>query len=76
MTFSSDSGFCSEASHGQYCTYGPKTTIKKSGRVLAVPSNYDHLFQSKRPLHPPPPLKRDVCWVGKDMSLRIESKKG
>ena len=41
MTFSSDSGFCisfcSEASYGLYYTYGPKTTFKISGRVLAVP---------------------------------------
>ena len=31
--------FCSEASHGQYCTFEPKTTLKMLGRVLAFPSN-------------------------------------
>ena len=30
------SSFCSEVSHGQYCTYGPKTTLKMSGRFLAL----------------------------------------
>ena len=43
ISFSPDFGFCSsffsEASHWQYCTYGPKTTLKMSGRVLAFPSN-------------------------------------
>ena len=31
--------FCSEASHGQYCAQGPKTTLKMSVHVLAFPFN-------------------------------------
>ena len=62
--FSSDFGFCpifcSKASHGQYCTYGPKTTLKMLGRVLAFPTGPPTLprntfFQSDRP--EPFPLK-------------------
>ena len=41
ISFSPDFGFCSsffsEASNGQYCTYGPKNTLNMSGRVLASP---------------------------------------
>ena len=58
MTFSSDSGlcpsFCPDASHGQYCTYGPKTTFKMSGRVLQLLTQ-NNFFQSERP-DPPPNL--------------------
>ena len=62
MTFSSDSGFCpgfcSEASHGQYCTYGPKIPSKSQdvpGRPLQLLTR-NHFFQSERP-EPSPPLK-------------------
>ena len=55
--------FCSEASHGQCCTYGLKTTLKLLVHVLAImASSYLKIvFQQKSGLNPPPPpppLKR------------------
>ena len=64
MTFNLDSGFwpgfCSEASHGQYCTYGPKTEnyLQSVGTCPGRPLQLltrTHFFQSERP-EPPPPL--------------------
>ena len=56
--------FCSEASHGQCCTYGLKTTLKLLVQVLAImASSYLKIvFQQKSGLNPPPPppLKRSV----------------
>ena len=50
--------FCSEASHGQCCTYGLKTTLKLLVHVLAImASSYLKIvFQQKSGLNPPPPL--------------------
>ena len=47
--------FCSEASHGQHCAHGPKTTLKRLGCVLAYPFNsYLKIEVSKiRSLNPP-----------------------
>ena len=49
--------FCSEASHGQCCTYGLKTTLKLLVHVLAImASSYLKIvFQQKSGLNPPPP---------------------
>ena len=49
--------FCSEASHGQCCTYGLKTTLKLLVHVLAImASSYQKIvFQQKSGLNPPPP---------------------
>ena len=49
--------FCSEASHGQYCTYGLKTTLKLLVHVLAImASSYLKIvFLQKSGLNPPPP---------------------
>ena len=51
--------FCSEASHGQCCTYGLKTTLKLLVHVLAImASSYLKIvFLKKSGLNPPPPLK-------------------
>ena len=48
--------FCSEASHGQCCTYGLKTTLKLLVHVLAImASSYLKIvFQQKSGLNPPP----------------------
>ena len=50
--------FCSEASHGQCCTYGLKTTLKLLVHVLAImASSYLKIvFLQKSGLNPPPPL--------------------
>ena len=47
--------FCSEASHGQCCTYGLKTTLKLLVHVLAImASSYLKIvFQQKSGLNPP-----------------------
>ena len=49
--------FCSEASHGQCCTYGLKTTLKLLVHVLAImASSYLKIvFLQKSGLNPPPP---------------------
>ena len=49
--------FCSEASHGQCCTYGLKTTLKLLVHVLAImASSYLKIvFLQKSRLNPPPP---------------------
>ena len=49
--------FCSEASHGQCCTYGLKTTLKLLVYVLAImASSYLKIvFLQKSGLNPPPP---------------------
>ena len=49
--------FCSEASHGQCCTYGLKTTLKLLVHVLAImASSYlKIMFLQKSGLNPPPP---------------------
>ena len=49
--------FCSEASHGQCCTYGLKTSLKLLVHVLAImASSYLKIvFQQKSGLNPPPP---------------------
>ena len=65
--------FCSEASHGQCCTYGLKTTLKLLVHVLAImASSYLKIvFLQKSGLNPsppppppppPPPLKQDVAF--------------
>ena len=48
--------FCSEASHGQCCTYGIKTTLKLLVHVLVImASSYLKIvFQQKSRLNPPP----------------------
>ena len=48
--------FCSEASHGQCCTYGLKTTLKLLVHVLAImASSYLKIvFLQKSGLNPPP----------------------
>ena len=48
--------FCSEASHGQCCTYGLKTTLKLLVHVLAImASSYLKIvFWQKSGLNPPP----------------------
>ena len=48
--------FCSEASHGQRCTYGLKTTLKLLVHVLAImASSYLKIvFLQKSGLNPPP----------------------
>ena len=56
--------FCSEASHGQCCTYGLKTTLKLLVHVLAImASSYLKIvFLQKSGLNPPPPpLTWCVC---------------
>ena len=57
--------FCSEASHGQCCTYGLKTTLKLLVHVLAImASSYLKIvFQQKSGLNPPlkVTLSRDLC---------------
>ena len=54
--------FCSEASHGQCCTYGLKTTLKLLVHVLAImASSYLKIvFQQKSGLNPPPPPPLNV----------------
>ena len=52
MTFSSDYGFCSKASHGQYCTYGPETTWPSPPTP-----NSKSFFSKAKGLNPPPPFK-------------------
>ena len=49
--------FCSEASYGQCCTYGLKTTLKLLVHVLAImASSYLKIvFLKKSGLNPPPP---------------------
>ena len=49
--------FCSEASHGQCCTYGLKTTLKLLVHVLAImASSYLKIvFLQKSGQNPPPP---------------------
>ena len=49
--------FCSEASHGQCCTYGLKTTLKLLVPILAImASSYLKIvFLQKSGLNPPPP---------------------
>ena len=49
--------FCSEASHGQCCTYGLKTTLKLLVHVLAImASSYLKIvFLQKSGLNPTPP---------------------
>ena len=39
--------FCSMASHGQHCSHGPKTTLKKSGSSLPLqPIFQNRIFQN------------------------------
>ena len=47
--------FCSEASHGQCCTYGLKTTLKLLVHVLAImaSSYFKIVFLQKSGLNPP-----------------------
>ena len=63
--------FCSEASHGQCCTYGLKTTLKLLVHVLAImASSYLKIvFQQKSGLNPPPPLSTESEGC-RDASLR------
>ena len=50
--------FCTKASHGQYCIYGLKTTLKLLVHVLAIVANsyLKIVFSQKSGLKPPPPL--------------------
>ena len=64
--------FCSEASHGQCCTYGLKTTLKLLVHVLAImASSYLKIvFQQKSELNPPP-LKE--CKSFKYLGLMVDN---
>ena len=66
--------FCSEASHGQCCTYGLKTTLKLLVHVLAImASSYLKIvFLQKSGLNPPPPPPLNVSLKKKrGYSIRI-----
>ena len=61
--------FFSEVTHGQNCDHGPKTTSKRSGRVLAFPfKSYLKIEVSKMIGMNPPPLSLDwkphvLVWI-------------
>ena len=65
--------FCSEASHGQCCTYGLKTTLKLLVHVLAImASSYLKIvFLQKSGLNPPPPLLNSVYLLRSDKNSNI-----
>ena len=58
--------FAPEASHGENCAHGPKTTLKKLGRVLAFPFNPYLIIKVSKiigltpPPPPPPPHLKSV----------------